>query len=270
MNAVFYEFDKIINIKKNAYVFQYVHSRKLSDICHYHDFYEIIYIVEGQCEQEINGEKTLMEKGDTLLLRPMESHVFLSQSDYLEILCLSVKKDEFARVLDFYNTGLKDKINASPRKILFSSDRKPPELNSLLLSYDENDCKLLLCAFLNMYLHMSKNKEKIPKSLLFAMSEMKKDENLKRGVRAFIEISSYSQSHLTRLMKKYYNMNIHDYIMNVRLEKAYKNIIFTKNNLEEISESVGYNSFSHFNKIFTAKYSITPAMLRKQHGMWTT
>lgn len=270
MIAVCYEFEKILNKKKNNYIFQYVYGRELTNICHYHDFYEIIYIADGTCEQEINGETTLMGKGDVLILRPLESHRFVSQTANIKIVCLSVKKDEFERVIHIYKENLKNDILSAPGKIIFSSERRLLGLSGILSLFDENDCKLLLCSIINMYLHISKEKKGIPKPLIFALSEMKKDENLRRGISAFIEISSYSQSHLTRLMKKYFNMNIHDYILNIRLEKAYNDIIFTNVNLEEISESVGYNSFSHFNKIFTKKYNITPAALRKQHGLWTT
>lgn len=59
MTAVCYEFDKISNLGQNNYIFQYIHGRKLSNILHYHDFYEALYIADGECEQEVNSEKFL-------------------------------------------------------------------------------------------------------------------------------------------------------------------------------------------------------------------
>ena len=44
----------------------------------------------------------------------------------------------------------------------------------------------------------------------------------------------------------------------------------TENGAEEISEEIGFKSFSHFNKIFKEKYGITPSLLRKSHGIWTS
>jgi transcriptional regulator GlxA family with amidase domain len=61
-------------------------------------------------------------------------------------------------------------------------------------------------------------------------------------------------------------MGLHDYILKLRLETAYNDVILTSRALEEISESVGYSSFSHFNKICKKKYGVTPAVLRKEHG----
>ena len=83
---------------------------------------------------------------------------------------------------------------------------------------------------------------------------------------AFLEISHYSQTHLSRILHKYFDMGLHDYILTIRLETAYNDLVLTSKALEEISESIGYNSFSHFNKIFKKKYGITPAALRKEHG----
>lgn len=268
MNAVCYEFDKIHNPKKNSYIFQYIYGRKLSNISHYHNFYELIYIIDGRCDKIVNDENITMEKGDVLFLRPLDSHKFLNQSDEIKIVCLSVKKEEFDRVSVLYREMLSDEIMSSPHILLFKSDRNLSFLANPHSDFDENDCKLLLCSFLNTYLHMTK--EKIPKALSAAMKEMKKDENLREGISAFTRISGYSQSHLARLTKKHLEMNIHDYILNLRLEKAYNDILFTKEHLEDISESVGYASFSHFNKIFKEKYNITPAQLRKQHSLWTT
>lgn len=269
MNTLFYKFDEILYPKKNGYIFQYLSRRKLSNICHYHDFYEMIYITNGECEQKVNGEKIYMKKDDILFLPPMVSHVFLKQTDNVKIVSLSVKKEEFEHVLKLYSSKSVDDFFDGNQTILCSSDRTISGLNNFLFLYDENDCRLLLCSMINMYLHASKDRDKIPKNLVRAIAEMKKPDNLKSGIPAFTRISNYSQSHLAKLMKRYFNMNIHDYILHLRLEKAYEDIVFTKENLEKISENVGYASFSHFNKIFKEKYNITPAALRKQHNLWT-
>ena len=92
---------------------------------------------------------------------------------------------------------------------------------------------------------------------------MLKNENLRIGIKCFSELSGYSISHLRRLMKKYYNLTPHEYIKNARLESAYNMLISTQVCIEEISECLGYESFSHFNRIFSEKYGITPAKVRK-------
>ena len=267
MNAICYEFDSIPIHKHNNYILQYVQNRILTDICHSHDFYEVVYIIEGECTQVINGTTYHLNKNDISILRPFESHFFTEQSDDVEVISLSVKKEEFERLFRLYDTP--EKILSDQNTFLFNSTQSAIKFKNFLFAPDENDCKLLLCAIINMYLHAAPTKDKIPANLLYAVSEIKKTENLKIGVPAFIKFSNYSQSQLARLMKKHFNTNIHDYIMHLRLDKAYNDIIFTRIRLEEIAESVGYASFSHFNKIFKKRYDISPAALRKLHSKST-
>ena len=112
-------------------------------------------------------------------------------------------------------------------------------------------------------------KKDTPAAIKLAMSEMKKPGNLRGGADRFAELSRYSRSHLNRLMKKHFNISLHEYIRDARLESAYRLLILSGTDLETLSESLGYNSFSHFNRIFKEKYGMTPAAVRKKYGLFT-
>ena len=84
-----------------------------------------------------------------------------------------------------------------------------------------------------------------------------------------ITLSGYSKTHLTRLMRKYYGVSVHEFIRDARLEAAYNSLVLTSLYPEDISEELGYSSFSHFQQIFKKKYGITPAMLRKKYSSIT-
>lgn len=64
--------------------------------------------------------------------------------------------------------------------------------------------------------------------------------------------------------------SIHEYILNIRLEYVYNELILSNTDAETLSESVGYASFSHFNRVFKNKYGITPAEVRRKYRLWTT
>lgn len=93
--------------------------------------------------------------------------------------------------------------------------------------------------------------------------------HLKGGISAFVELSHYSRSHLSRIIRKHFNMSLHDYVLNLRLDAAYNALVLSKESIEDIAESVGYMSVSHFNKIFKEKFGITPASARKYNGFLT-
>ena len=269
MKTLAYKFDTIRTSQDSPYIYQYIKNRKLSDIYHYHDFYELIFIIDGNCTHLINDTKYFAQAQDFFLIRPGEPHTFLHQSDSLELLCLSVTQKEFDTLSAAYSPDLKEKILQLPEPI-FLSGTQPLEIhyikNKAAASYHASDYKLLLFHLLKIFADHSVSRNDMPKQLQDAILEMRKRENIKRGIPAFLEISHYSQTHLSRILHKYFDMGLHDYILNLRLETAYNDLILTSKALEEISESVGYNSFSHFNKIFKKKYGISPAVLRKEYG----
>ena len=110
MKALIYEFDKILNCKKGNYIFQFVQERQLSDIYHSHDFYEIYFVIYGSCTTVINEKNYSFEENDFCILRPNDRHRFCAQSDDLQLLCLSVEKNEFEKIINIYSANLKDKL----------------------------------------------------------------------------------------------------------------------------------------------------------------
>ena len=110
----------------------------------------------------------------------------------------------------------------------------------------------------------------LPVPLAAAIKKMTRPENLKRGIPALIELTHYSQSHLARMLKKHFGLGVKQYINELRLQAAYEEIVFSPKPFAEISEEIGFASLSHFNKIFKARFAITPAALRKNRGYWTT
>lgn len=266
MYSVIYEFDKIQYNTKSVYIFQPIKNRKLSNIYHSHDFYEWIFVFDGSCTQIVNEKEYFLDKNTCFLLRPGDRHKFIRQSDNINMISLSVKKEEFESFLNVFNfqgkmlTLFYTKTDLRQSRVLFD----------LYYANKEYEYKLMLSILIKIYIDTYEEKSDIPSSLKFAVNEMLKTENLKVGVDKFVELSNYSQSHLSRLIKKHFNITLHEYILNTRLESAYNALIFSNVNIEELSESLGYASFSHFNKIFKKKYGITPSALRKNFGSWTT
>lgn len=275
MKALYYEFDSLPNPKSNNYIFQYVYNRKLTDIYHSHNFYEICFVISGRCNKIINEKEFSLEKYDLFILRPDDRHLFCGQSDDLRLVCLSVQKHEFEMLADAYNPSLKEMITESPAPAILKNYNEKSATNFIQTIYNssskEEDYKLLLFFLFKIYTEaLSQTKSDIPGDLINALNEIKKRENLKLGVNEFVKISNYSHSHLARLIKKHFDTTIHNYILNLKLETAYNDLILTKKSSEDISEEIGFKSFSHFNKVFKEKYGVTPAFIRKSRGIWTS
>ena len=208
-----------------------------------------------------------------ILLRPNDRHCFTSQSDDAVLFSLSVQKEEFEVIAGIYGKDFLSHIlkNDNP---LFCENCSL--LNYSLIDYGnmsadvkEYDCKFLLSCILHYCIQHNESKSAIPSSLSFAINEIKKTENLHDGIEAMLRLSNYSQTHLARMMKRYYNTTPKHYINELRLQKAYDCIVLTQKSIEIIAEELGFNSYSHFNKIFKARFYITPGALRKEKKIWT-
>ena len=249
-------------------------GRKLSDIRHTHDFYEIVLVITGSMLHEINGREYENKTGDYVILRPGDSHRIVSQSPGTNVICLSVEKGGFELFAEIYDVS--ELCDFSPErevKIFNIGD----DFNVCTAASEkgsgesgEIQCKKLLSVMLANY---GEQKNKAPGrgngQLCIIAEKMKKSENLCEGLSAFLRLSGYSHTHLARLVKREFGCTLHEYIFKLRLEEAYRRIVFTGEHFESISQNIGYESFSHFNRIFKAHYGITPSQLRKKHGFTT-
>ena len=184
---------------------------------------------------------------------------------------MKLTKTEFENFCFIYGKNLPSKIKTH---FVIPYDNARSDLSvkcsGVFSRCDEYECKFLLSLLLKNYVcHIYKSESTMPQSLSFAMTEIKKPSNLKEGVSAFIKLSNYSRTQLSRLMKQYMNTTIHEYITALKLDSAYRDLLLTNKSIEEIAEDAGYSSVSHFNKIFKNKFNQTPAALRKNCGIRT-
>lgn len=275
MEPVVYEFEKIDFHKRNNYIFQIVNGRKLTDIRHRHNFYELIWFVRGKGIQQINDTEVFCEKDRVFLLRPGDEHFFISQSEDAVVVSLSVQKTEFEVFANLYHPQLPDDILKSEGTVCYAFLYAPlMDFGSgdNMRNITEYDCKFLLSCLIKNYIDdtncMNENDD-TPHMLSYAVEEMKKADHLRMGIPALVQLSHYSQSHLSRLVKKHYHMSLKQYINELRLQKAYSDMMLTDKTVQEIADELGFGSLSHFNKIFKERFSATPASLRKRKGMRT-
>lgn len=274
MTAVLYEFKNLDRSKQKNFLFQFVKDRKLTCVYHSHDFYELICFVKGNGVQIINEKEHESGENSIVILRPGDKHKFIGQSYDLKVISLSVRKEEFELFSNVFDPLLLSCINSSSTPIYFNAAL--PSLFDVFGEHTQNvnelDCKLFLSFILKEcieHVNLSSEYGNLPPAFLSVIKEMKKSENLKEGISAFTRLSNYSQSHLSRLVKMHFNMSLKQYINELRLKNAHSEILLTNRSAEDIAEELGFSSFSHFNKIFKARFSVTPAALRKSRGTWT-
>lgn len=77
------------------------------------------------------------------------------------------------------------------------------------------------------------------------------------------ELVCCSQRNSQRLFKRFFNETISNYQKRLKLENAYKNLIYTTESIKNIAYDVGYENQSSFNKAFVKHFNITPSEARR-------
>lgn len=76
---------------------------------------------------------------------------------------------------------------------------------------------------------------------------------------------NYHPVYLNRIFKEYTNQTIHQFLIELRLNKAKELLLTTLLDITSISEEVGFLSYTHFIKVFREKFGIPPQQYRKKH-----
>ena len=246
---------------KTKYIFQRVDKTSMKGKKHTHMFYEIIYILSGECEHFVNNEIYSMKQNSLLILYPGDYHCFVDTMENTSVLCISIAKDEFQKYENLYGSFVK-------KPVVSLKNNNTDFICKLLNDTDpasDNDIRILCSFLLGLYTSVcNPSRKDIPAPLLELTEKMSCDLSLLRqGATAMLHLSNYSKTHLNRLLKKYYNATIHSHLKNMRLKAAWKLIMETDMTAEEISARCGYSCYGYFTNIFKEKYGITPAILRK-------
>lgn len=72
-----------------------------------------------------------------------------------------------------------------------------------------------------------------------------------------------SPFHLTRLMREFTGMTLHQYLNRQRLAAAHHAVLSGADNLALLAFDVGFSSHSHFTAAFKKEYGVTPSRLRR-------
>ena len=73
-----------------------------------------------------------------------------------------------------------------------------------------------------------------------------------------------SREYLMKLFKQEYQMGIHEYVQQLRMEKAKTLLNEEGLKIQEISEMLGYKDKNYFSKAFRNYYQLSPSEYRSQ------
>lgn len=243
---------------------------------HTHDFFEFAVTLKGEFLHSVNGKIKKISAGQAVFIGDSDKHAINGSRPDSALVNLSVTPERLQTICNSYFPQQTDIGQLRGNDIVFSLEQ------SLLLRLQENVNRCLTAhgkakQFLELIITHDlfkafiierenlagsiKADEWLEKSLEF----FKNPENYadKVGLQALYSSNNYSKSQFIRKFNKMLGMTPVEYYTKCKLNYACR--LLTENHnigILSVAQSSGFDSLSHFNRIFKSHIGITPSKFR--------
>ncbi len=236
------------------------------------DYFEINVFTEGEAITRLNNEEFVVKKGDVIIMKPLTFHEIRSDS-LSSHYNVAIRAEYFSSLLSskpFLQNSLESGFvffTLSSPTLSFVLSKIPLIDNARADDTTTTLCEAIIYAVLSdaiQYVsntHGSKNK-----ATYYVKDAINKIDNGKYVDNTISQIISFypiSQPSFIFHFKKITGKTPKDYLLEKKLSHSKKLLLTTSMSILEISLAVGFDSISHFIKVFKAKYELTPLALRK-------
>ncbi len=253
---------------------------------HYHNTYEIYYLLEGRRNYFIENRTYPVVKGDIVIINIQDIHRTMDAglSSHERIL-INFKKEFIFRHMDpdqdidllecFQNKNkvirLKIPEQAFVQSILIKMTDEYKKKQKGFITYERILLTELLL-FINRHLEHHGNEGLEYSSRLHKnMSEIAQylSENYmdRLSLKQVADRYYITPCHLSRAFKKTTGFTFVEYLNNVRIKESQKLLKETRKTVLQISELTGFDSQTHFGRVFKGITGFSPMQYRKQSGI---
>ena len=260
---------------------------------HKHNFFELIYVLEGNGIHHINENNFAYTKGNIFLLTPDDSHTFKSKTpakfciiDFTKTFFTksSLRNSERIELSDFFmrleyifhnHHGIKGDIiaNESERKFLevlflqIVAEKKNQQIFHEIITQN--------IVFLLLHL-VARN---IQQGIAYSFKQ-NNPKNKVHEITAFVQQNIYNKElikmenvakrfnktadHISRYFKKQTGITLKDYITQYKLNLIKTRLIYSDLSISEIANEMNFTDESHLNKVFKRVFGKTTTQFKKE------
>lgn len=240
---------------------------------HYHNAYEIYYLLYGQRKILVQDRIYEINAGDIMLFKPNVFHRSISMGHHKRlnieftmkfmnkyfspITCSQILKcfdKEYIRVDDTKQQKLEDLLFET-EKIYMTDDRFYivfAQILKLLCELSEQDAGSVN--------ELSKSSQKLTPIIEYINSNYTSIENIDE----IAEQCYINKSYMCRLFKKEMGITLIQYINNIKIQQACELLRNTDMTLTDIGTKCGFSNASYFSAQFKKELSITPSEFRRK------
>ncbi|MBU3099492.1 MULTISPECIES: AraC family transcriptional regulator [Clostridium] len=272
-------------LPENSDIFVFRNFAYLNDPIHSHNYFEISYVLKGNCQFLFEKEERTLREGELCIIAPMSSHNIIVDDYNSIIITISIKKSTFDSAF-FTLLSQKDLLSyffrtilynqTSPNYLLFftdNSDDIKTIIKNLIMENYKGDIYYNNCSISWANILFSNILRNYSDTIQFYNYDIDNDFSLilqyiqhnyrDLSLKALAKHFHYSEAYLSTLIKKNIGLNFVAFITKLKMSDAKDYLINTNLSIEKISEYVGYNSVDHFSRTFKKYYKKSPQQYRK-------
>ena len=242
----------------------------------------IFYILSGNCEIFIDDESYTLNKN--CLFYCCAGSIY-KISSYAETSIISLNFDLSQRYCYKTNVFAPTEPSSDSKLICKDTIADSPFLNShlliknafefdslikkILLEYSlkqryylEVSCGLLKQLLTELHRYEAQNESTSSVPLNRIIDYINNNFSKEITNKQLAKIAGYHEYHLNRLFMNATGTSMHQYILNLRMNKAQHLILNTSMPLSEIGELSGYNNYTYFSDYFKKHFGISPSKYR--------
>lgn len=240
-------------------------NRSRPDPLHSHDFFEVFWVQNGSVRHHLEGSVEQLSEGDLRLIPPGPAHGLQAKGNDALVVSISVHPDTFDRLEERHSSELQDL-----RKIQGHSfgSLDLARLNQAALRLERsNRGSLATEGFLLPLLNDLSDAESphdMPKWLADAMLRAQSPEVFRDGASGLVDLTGRAHAHVSRSMRKFAGQSPSEFINDVRMRYAARQLVTDSEAIPEIAAACGIPNLSHFHKVFRAHHGTTPHKYRQK------
>ncbi len=252
----------VATVRKSGYI---------KTIVHFHEFFEIEFILEGEGEHMLNGARTAATRGSIYLMTPADFHMLkMTSSSRLVTIMFDERMISDRLMEEILRTSGNLSFQLDEQEIL-ALDAVATMLHSEENKYDKYslDCISHLIEYVvaTMLRHANKSgadgQERYNPSLNHALRYLYAHFRENPTVGEVAKLSGYTPNYFSKLFVEATGKPYSEYLNRLKVNLAKTLLEATSQTVSEIAFSCGFNSLSNFYRVFQQLVGCSPLEYRK-------
>lgn len=242
---------------------------------HYHNFYEFFVIMNGKTRHNLNGESRELYKNTLYMIRPQDCHQFTKLPGFDCVhMNLCVSESRLSMICAALGIGMCELESAESLSLTLSEQdmcfftERAAQIGIINRSGSGNPCVI-------EYELIAETVSQLSKARMFSdlgypewfgslLEKIHSPRYLACTAADIYSLGGFSPPVMINYFKEYTGKTVAEYLRGIKLDYASELLLKTRLTSLEIAGRLGYDSLSHFSRIFKLYTGLSPGKFRSE------